>query len=271
MDVSRIRSWAPAPETAKATTGVVDVWRADLAGVGDELEDLLCPQERERAARIAPERSRGIAPERNRVLWARSRGVLRALLARYLDADPRALRFVLGPHGKPALAREEAGPGVATGAHEATGAGEGLRFNLSHSGPLMLVAVTAGRNVGVDVERPRKRYTTEFLRAWVAHEAALKCRGGGLIGLGSGLTAAPPEASLQEGLLPEGPLRGGSLPGGPLQGALWTAELDAGPQAAAAAVAVECGEGLQRVEGGQCVEGLQRVEGGECELRCWEW
>jgi phosphopantetheinyl transferase len=259
MDVSRIRSWAPAPETAKATTGVVDVWRADLAGVGNELEDLLCPQERERAARIAPERSRGIAPERNRVLWARSRGVLRALLARYLDADPRTLRFELGTHGKPALAREEAGPGmatgagVATGAHEATGAGEGLRFNLSHSGPLMLVAVTAGRNVGVDVERPRKRYTTEFLRTWVAHEAALKCRGSALIGLGSGLTAAPPEASLQEGLLPEGRLRGGPLPGGPLQGALWTAELDAGPQAAAAAVAVE------------------DVGGGQCELRCWEW
>jgi hypothetical protein len=205
MDVSRIRSWAPAPETAKATTGVVDVWRADLAGVGDELEDLLCPQERERAARIAPERSRGIAPERNRILWARSRGVLRALLARYLDRDPRALRFVLGPHGKPALR------------------GEGLRFNLSHSGPLMLVAVSAGRNVGVDVERPRKRYTTEFLRTWVAHEAALKCRG-------SGLTAGP-----REGLLPAD---------------LWTAELDAGPQAAAAAVA---------------------VEGGQCELHCWEW
>lgn len=220
--------WTPAPTRPRATQGVVDVWRADLAALGDELEDLLCPQEHERAARIAP--------ERNRVMWARSRGVLRALLACYLDADPRALRFALGPHGKPALA------------------GEGLRFNLSHSGPLMLVAVSAGRNVGVDVERPRKRYTTEFLRAWVAHEAAGKCLGTGLTDLGSGLTEGPPE-----GLLSGGRLRGGPLPGGPLQGALWTAELDAGPQAAAAAVAVEYGEGGQPMEGGQC------------ELRCWEW
>ena len=48
-----------------------------------------------------------------------------------------------------------------------------------------LYAVTAGREVGVDIERARERYTAEFLRAWVAHEAAGKCRGTGL-GRGSG-------------------------------------------------------------------------------------
>jgi phosphopantetheinyl transferase len=245
------RRWTPAPARPRATQGVVDVWRADLAAAGDELEDLLCPQERERAAQIAP--------ERDRVLWARSRGVLRALLARYLDADPRELRFELGPHGKPALRGDWAKPGIDTGAGEGPRPGDSLRFNLSHSGPLMLVAVSAGRNVGVDVERPRKRYTAEFLRAWVAREAAGKCRGSGLSGLGTGLTAAPQGGSQQEGLLPEGRLRGGPLPGGPLQGALWTAELDAGPQAAAAAVAMEYGEDGQPIEGRQC------------ELRCWEW
>jgi hypothetical protein len=202
--------WTPAPPHPRARKGSVHVWRADLAAVGDELGDLLCADELARATRIVP--------ERNRVLWARSRGVLRALLGRYLDADPRELRFELGTHGKPALLPE--GPAPATD----------LRFNLSHSGALMFVAVTAGREVGVDVERPRKRYTAEFLRAWVTHEAAIKCRGGGF--------AAP---------------RGG-LPAGDLGTAdPWTAELDAGPQAAAAAVAVEYGEG------------------GQYELRCWEW
>ena len=67
-------------------------------------------------------RAARILSERNRTLWIRSRGVLRALLGRYLERDPRELRFVLGPHGKPALGRE------------GMDAGEDLRFNLSHSG-----------------------------------------------------------------------------------------------------------------------------------------
>ncbi len=204
--------WSTAPPHPRATDGIVHVWRADLVAVGDTLGDLLCADELARAARIVP--------ERNRVLWARSRGVLRALLARYLDRDPRELRFVVGPHGKPAL-------------YGGAGSKTDLRFNLSHSGGLALVAVTTGREVGVDIECARKRYTAEFLRAWVAHEAAIKCRGGGF--------AAPR----------------GDLPAGDLGTAdLWTAELDAGPQAAAAAVAVKY------VEGGQY---------GQYELRCWEW
>jgi len=152
--------WTPAPPQPRARTGSVHVWRADLVAAGDELADLLCAEERERAARIVR--------ERDRVLWARARGILRVLLARYLDRDPRALRFVLGPHGKPVLSSEGPAPVVE------------LRFNLSHSGPLALYAVSTGREVGVDIECTRERYTAEFLRAWVAHEAAVKCRGTGL-------------------------------------------------------------------------------------------
>jgi 4'-phosphopantetheinyl transferase len=168
------------------------VWRADLVTVGDTLEDLLCADELARAARIVP--------EHNRVLWARSRGVLRALLARYLDADPRALRFKLGPHGKPAL-------------HGGAGQASDLRFNLSHSGEIVLVAVTAGLEVGVDIECSRPCYTPELLRTWTQREAVVKC-------LGTGLASAPADPT----------------PG------LWTTELDVGPRAAAAIA----------VEGGRC-------------------
>lgn len=184
---------------------MVDVWRVDLGAAQDDgLSGLLRAQERERAARILG--------EHRRARWVRSRGVLRALLGRYLDADPRGLRFELGPHGKPALL------GAARGRTE-------LRFNLSHAGALMLVAVTAGREVGVDVEHARERYTAEFLRAWTIREATVKC-------LGTGLASAPPTPAVKPAF------------------ALWTAELDAGPQAAAAAA----------VTGGE-----------ECELRCWDW
>lgn len=213
----------------RATEGSVHVWRADLAAIGDQPEQLLSEEELARAAQIVS--------ERKRVLWARSRGVLRALLGRYLDRDPRALRFVLGPHGKPALLFE--GPTPAAD----------LRFNLSHSGEIALYAVTAGREVGIDVEVPRRRVdelaiaervlgkeqarrladldsqarTREFIRAWVTREASVKCRGTGL----------------------------GTAPRGDLPAAnLWTSELDAGPDAIAA-LAVEgggasCGAGNGR-------------------------
>jgi len=211
---------------------VVDVWRADLAAIEDDLEDLLCAEELARAARI-------LHP-RHRVLWTRSRGVLRMLLARHLDRDPLDLRFVLGPHGKPALFSEGPTRPQAT---------EDLRFNLSHSDGLALVAVTVGREVGVDVEAPRGRVdelavaarvlgdeqarrlarlnsrarARAFLRAWVAHEAVVKCLGLGL-GLATPLEGSPPAD-------------------------LWTAAVDVGPHAAAAVA----------------------VEGGPCELRYRDW
>ena len=122
--------------------------------------------------------------------------MLRALLARYADRDPRALDFVFGPHGKPSL-------------HEGTTSVTDLRFNLSHSGRFALVAVTAGRDVGVDIECANERHTVEFLRAWTAREATVKCGGTGLAGA---------VGSSKDGL--------------------WMSELDVGPDAIAT-VAVE--------------------------------
>jgi 4'-phosphopantetheinyl transferase len=231
MDVATGTPWSAPPPSPRAIPGVIDVWRADLATVADELRELLCARERARAARILS--------ERNRTLWARSRGVLRALLGRYLDCDPRELRFELGPHGKPALG--EIAPAMRSGEVERPAVG-GLRFNLSHSDELMLVAVTAGREVGVDVEVARdptrgavdepaiaarvlgsdqarrlegldgEQRTREFLRVWTVREAAVKC-------LGTGLASMP--------IADDAALAG-----------VWTAELDVGPRAAAA-VAVQ--------------------------------
>jgi len=211
------QGWRPAPALPQAREGVVDVWQADLADVPDELGQLLNAEERARAERLLS--------ERHRLLWVRSRAVLRALLARYLSLDPAVLELSLGEHGKPMLDSGGAAP---------------IQFNLSHSGEIALYAVSAERAVGIDVEVERRAIdelrvaagvlgsaeterlaaldpetrTREFLRAWVAHEAAVKCRGGGL---------------------------GRPSRGSPVT-ELWTAELDVGPRAAAAVV----------VEGGPC-------------------
>src|ERR1700735_1528587 len=91
-------SWASGPAHPLLCEGVLDVWRADLAAAGDGLGALLSDDERARAQRMLNQRAR--------CMWMRSRGVLRALLARYLgeDTDPAALQFAAGAHGKPALA-----------------------------------------------------------------------------------------------------------------------------------------------------------------------
>ena len=145
-----------------------------------------------RRCQRARARARGALPARRGPRrWTRRRArALRALLGAYAGADPRALRFAEGPHGKPALA-DDAG---------------GLRFNLSHSGDTALIAVAPRprgrrrRRAAAPRGRPRRdrpaRLTADeadriaaiedprereraFLRAWVRWEAVLKCRGTG--------------------------------------------------------------------------------------------
>jgi 4'-phosphopantetheinyl transferase len=192
------------------------VWRAELGTTGEESLELLSVEERARGERFLH--------ERDRRLWMRSRGMLRALIARYLQTDGRNLAFTTGEHGKPALLIDRASDPA------------GLSFNLSHSGSLALYAFAPTVPVGVDVELARRSVDEvavaarilgpvaaarlgeldaesreqEFLRLWVRHEAELKC-------LGMGIGRAE-----QVGLDEHRP---------------WLADLDVGPKAAAAVAA----------------------------------
>lgn len=115
---------------------------------------------------------------------------LRRVLARYLRKNPARIELRMGKHGKPALSENP----------------PRLRFNLSHSGCLALVVVTAEREVGVDVEAeapgrdfarlaeigldeaaaavvrasPPEWRAQAFYSAWVRREAVAKCFGTGL-------------------------------------------------------------------------------------------
>jgi 4'-phosphopantetheinyl transferase len=176
--------WEPGPAHPQLAADGVDVWLAGLAGGGEELRELLSEDERARATRF-------VRDEDGR-RWATARATLRRLLSAYAGADPRELRFEEGSHGKPRL------PGQ-----------DSPRFNLSHSGDFVLVAVAQDREVGVDVELPRRavdhvaiarrvlaageadriaaiedsqQRERAFLQAWVRWEAVLKCRGTGIGG-----------------------------------------------------------------------------------------
>jgi 4'-phosphopantetheinyl transferase len=74
-----------------------------------------------------------------------ARGLLRTILATYLNEEPARICFSYSAFGKPSLAMNSSS----------------LRFNLSHSHGHCLVAVACDREVGVDIE---------MLRDDVAHE-----------------------------------------------------------------------------------------------------
>jgi 4'-phosphopantetheinyl transferase len=164
------------------------------------------------------------------LIWARSRAVLRALLGRYLEQDARDIRLIAGQHGKLELAADSARP--QTRVREAQRP-PGLHFNLSHSGELALYAFTHTGPVGVDLEIAGRRVypdtlaaralgpseirrlarldsptrELEFLRAWVRHEAKLKCHGAGLAGPSIGVAID----ELTIGDLPLGPGMAGAV------------------------------------------------------------
>jgi 4'-phosphopantetheinyl transferase len=235
--VSTENAWAAGPPYPRLAEGAVHVWRADLATVSPELGELLCKEELARAERILNK------PDGE--LWRRSRGLLRALLGRYLQRDPSTLQFVTGEHGKPALVNNA--DELSTAGPPATADPDPLPFNVSHSGHWGLYAFSAAGPVGVDIEVARQPVDAvaiaarifgpvqaqrlqaldpasrqrEFIRAWARHEAELKC-------LGVGIASAEAHAS----------------PGGP-----WVVQLELGFDAGAA-VASE----------------LQALE-----LSCWGW
>lgn len=126
-------AWQTPPERLSLSGDAVHVWLIELAqpaAVVDALGRLLNEDERERAGRFHF--------ARDRRAFTVARGVTRQILARYLEAEPGSVRFEQGARGKPFLARGD------------------LRFNLSHSGGLALLAVARGREVGVDVEEVRE-------------------------------------------------------------------------------------------------------------------
>jgi 4'-phosphopantetheinyl transferase len=163
--------------------GQVEVWTVDLG---------LPPERVARLGSVLSEdellRAAGFKVEHGRRAFVVTRGALRTILGRYLSADPIALRFATGTAGKPRLDPSSS-----------------LKFNVSHSGEMALVAVTREADVGVDIEQIKARVRQEgvaqrvftvaereaieseedFYRHWVAKEAFVKATGRGIASLRS--------------------------------------------------------------------------------------
>ena len=178
----------PAPSPAASFQLALDevhIWCVSLDVPPETLARLdatLSLEERDRGARL---RFTG-----DRQQFTVAHGALRDLLGRYLRIPPRRVGYASNPFGKPAL-----DPRCGR-----------LRFNLSHSAGLALIAIAAEADVGIDLEciqghtdyaelarcffssaevdelsaLPPHCYAESFLGCWTKKEAYLKASGVGL-------------------------------------------------------------------------------------------
>lgn len=157
----------------------VDVWAVRLPlALRDEKALAACLSEDERV------QAAGFRMPAKRRQFVTGRAVLRTLLGRYLGLPASAVRLSQARQGKPSLAD----------AHL-------LGFNLSHTDGLLLVAISGGVEVGVDVEHVRPvesapqiaaHYFTArerarmlegpmgFLQLWTCRESVVKAHGSGI-------------------------------------------------------------------------------------------
>jgi 4'-phosphopantetheinyl transferase len=166
----------------------VHVWQVALNQTRDRgdsnLTAILSPDERLRAERFHRQIDRD-----NFIL---TRGTLRTIIAQYLSISSAKINFVYSAYGKPSIDEKQ-------NYHD-------LRFNLSHSNEIALLAITRGCEIGIDIEFIRKDFATweiaedyfsekelEMLRAlpehlqtraffncWTRKEAYIKALGEGL-------------------------------------------------------------------------------------------
>lgn len=176
-------TWTEPPSSPSLETGSVHVWRIVLNQDDEKLDRFRRTLE---AGEL--ERARRFHFDKHRRHFIVARGFLRSVVARYLGSQPEALRFEYGAYGKPALE-----------------SGHTLRFNLSHSNEVALLAVTLDAELGVDVEHIRADFASEdiarryfsraevevfnslppeerveaFFRCWTRKEAYIKAIGKG--------------------------------------------------------------------------------------------
>jgi len=132
---SKTHSWPEGPSSTSLSGDRVDVWSVRLDGPIEmtPAPSILSSDELIRAGQYHF--------QKDCLHFSRCRSALRFLLSRYRGIPAAEIGFEYQPSGKPELAARQ-------NPHR-------LRFNVSHSAGLALIAVSAGRRVGIDIEKIR--------------------------------------------------------------------------------------------------------------------
>jgi 4'-phosphopantetheinyl transferase len=179
--------WQIAPGELSLPSNRIDVWKLGLDTPeprGRAPLELLSPDEVSRAERFHF--------PRDRMRFVKCRAALRDTLGRYMSLHPAEIRFRYEKNGKPEIADARKS--------------NGLRFNVSHSAGMAVIAVASGRAVGVDIEKfdrevdclevaqrffskrecealltvPSSDRQRAFFACWTRKEAFLKATGEGI-------------------------------------------------------------------------------------------
>jgi 4'-phosphopantetheinyl transferase len=163
----------------------------ELWAIGLEVSDALLERLVEDLSPDEEARARKFVFQRDRRRFQVARSFLRRLLSAYAGVPINQLRLSYGPRGKPGV--DLNGPRM-------------LQFNVAHSGEMAVLAITAGMQVGVDLEEvrpilealeiarstfsrkeiealermPGNERHNGFLRCWTRKEAYVKALGEGL-------------------------------------------------------------------------------------------
>lgn len=176
--------WLNPPGDLKPGKNIIDVWLVplDLKNLSD-IEHVISDDEKARAERFR------LQSDKTRFIAARA--FLRIILGKYLQINPRRICFDYNEYGKPSICGEQR---------------MDIKFNLSHSENLSLLAVTEMGEIGVDIERIKNSFVDEetamqfltrreirhfqtlsgaerdlfFFNCWTLKEAFLKACGTGL-------------------------------------------------------------------------------------------
>jgi 4'-phosphopantetheinyl transferase len=178
-------NWQSTLPAAPPRHADVHIWAVQPAAVATAYErffQLLSQTERARALRFHF--------ERDRITHVVARGALRLILGRYLQLSPTELHFDTTRFDKPFITHPQTT----------------MQFNISHSADVVLLAFTASRDVGVDVESirpmpdadqivtrffsaneiatwrglPPSQQNSAFFTCWTRKEAFIKALGEGL-------------------------------------------------------------------------------------------
>src|ERR1700739_1880222 len=136
--------WIPTKLRPPLEVNELHLWRVYLSALETKVSQLRLLLSAEEQARS----DRFIHPA-DGVKFVVGRAVLRLILAQYLGLEPGKIVIAIGEFGKPYVSKS-------ININD-------LKFNLSHSGELCLVAVSCGREIGVDVERLRDDVAVEDL------------------------------------------------------------------------------------------------------------